>query len=60
LLALSRKQRVRPQLLDLNAVVAEDERMLRTLIGAKIELTMDLDPSLGMVLADSVICTRYC
>jgi signal transduction histidine kinase len=53
LLALSRKQRVRPQLLDLNAVVAEDERMLRTLIGAKIELTMDLDPSLGMVLADT-------
>jgi signal transduction histidine kinase len=53
LLALSRKQSVRPQLLDLNAVVAEDEQMLRTLIGKNIELTTDLDACLGTVFADT-------
>jgi signal transduction histidine kinase len=53
LLALSRKQNVRLQPLDLNAVVAEDERMLRRLIGKDIELITDLEPSLGLVLADA-------
>jgi signal transduction histidine kinase len=51
LLAFSRKQSVRP--LDLNAIVAEDEQMLRRLIGGNIELIMNLEPSLGLVLADA-------
>ena len=53
LLAFSRKQRVRPQPLDLNAIVAEDEKMLRRLIGGNIELLTDLTPSVGLVLADA-------
>jgi signal transduction histidine kinase len=53
LLAFSRKESVRLQPLDLNAVVAEDERMLRRLIGENIELMTDLEPSLGLVLADA-------
>jgi signal transduction histidine kinase len=53
LLAFSRKQRVRPQPLDLNAIVAEDEQMLRRLIGGNIELLTDLAPSVGLVLADA-------
>jgi signal transduction histidine kinase len=53
LLAFSRKESVRLLPLDLNAVVAEDERMLRRLIGENIELMTDLEPSLGLVLADA-------
>jgi signal transduction histidine kinase len=53
LLAFSRKQSVRLQLLDLNVVVAEDEGMLRRMIGKNIELMTDLEPSLGLVLADA-------
>jgi signal transduction histidine kinase len=53
LLDFSRKQTAQPQLLDLKAIVAEEESMLRRLMGENIELTMDLEPSLGMVRADS-------
>jgi PAS domain S-box-containing protein len=53
LLAFSRKQSIRLQPLDLHDIVAEDERMLRRLIGENIELTTDLEPSLGLVLADA-------
>jgi signal transduction histidine kinase len=53
LLAFSRKQSVRLQPLDLNAIVAEDEGILRRLIGPNIEFVTDLEPSLGLVLADA-------
>jgi signal transduction histidine kinase len=53
LLAFSRKQSVRLEPLNLNAIVAEDERMLQRLIGLNIELVTDLEPSLGLVLADA-------
>src|SRR5262249_13569273 len=53
LLAFSRKQSVRLQPLDLNAIVAEDEGILRRLIGQNIEFVTDLEPSLGLVLADA-------
>jgi signal transduction histidine kinase len=53
LLAFSRKQPVRLELLNLNTIVAEDERMLRRLIGKNIELIVDLQPSLGLVRADA-------
>jgi signal transduction histidine kinase len=52
LLAFSRKQSAQMQLLNLNPMVAEDERMLRRLIGEKIELIIKLEPSLGLVCAD--------
>src|SRR5262249_18987223 len=53
LLAFSRKQSARLQTLDLNAIVTEDEQMLLRLIGRSIELITNLEPSLGLVLADA-------
>ncbi len=52
LLAFSRQQVTQPEVLDLNAVVAETGGMLRRLIGEDVELTTDLAPDLGRVLAD--------
>jgi PAS domain S-box-containing protein len=52
LLAFSRKQIVAPRVLDLNAVVADTETMLRPLIGEDVLLTRDLQPALGAVRAD--------
>jgi PAS domain S-box-containing protein len=52
LLAFSRKQILAPQVLDLNAVVAGIDKMLRRLIGENIILTTVLDPALGRVKAD--------
>jgi signal transduction histidine kinase len=53
LLAFSRKQSAQRQLLNLNTIVAEDEEMLRRLIGENIELITSPEPSLGLVLADA-------
>ena len=52
LLAFSRRQVLEPKVLDLNAVVADIEKMLRRLIGENIELKTVLAPSLGRLLAD--------
>jgi two-component system cell cycle sensor histidine kinase/response regulator CckA len=52
LLAFSRQQVLRPQVLDLNAVVSQTEKMLRRLIGENVELVAELDPGLGPVEAD--------
>ena len=52
LLAFSRRQVLAPQVLDLNAVVSNLEKMLRRLIGEDIKLHTHLDPSLGRVKAD--------
>jgi signal transduction histidine kinase len=52
LLAFSRKQVLQPQVLKLNTVVVEVERMLRRLIGEDIDLFTVLDPSLGQIKAD--------
>jgi PAS domain S-box-containing protein len=54
LLAFSRKAVVRPIVLDLNAVLADAENMLRRLIGENIELTSVHDPTLSKVRADPV------
>jgi len=52
LLAFSRKQIIAPQVLDLNAVVVEMDRMLRRIIGEDIELETILAPELWPVEAD--------
>jgi PAS domain S-box-containing protein len=52
LLTFSRQQVIAPQILDVNAVVADTGKMLRRLIGEDIELTTSLDPALGRVKAD--------
>ncbi|MGA8154430.1 MAG: response regulator [Terriglobales bacterium] len=53
LLAFSRKQVLQLAVLNLNAVAAETEKMLRRLIGEDIRLDVQLDPDLGAVRADS-------
>ncbi|MBN1582797.1 MAG: PAS domain S-box protein [Anaerolineae bacterium] len=52
LLAFSRRQVLRPRVLDLNAVIVDMEKMLYRLIGEDVELTTTLDRSLGQVKAD--------
>jgi two-component system cell cycle sensor histidine kinase/response regulator CckA len=52
LLAFSRQQVLEPKVLDLNAAVADIEKMLRRVIGEDIELITSLDSSLGRVMAD--------
>jgi two-component system, cell cycle sensor histidine kinase and response regulator CckA len=53
LLAFSRKQMLAPKILDLNAVVAENLKMLTRVIGEDIELVMVPAPTLGAVRADA-------
>ena len=52
LLAFSRKQVLQPKILSINAIVAEMESMLPSLIGEDVQLVTTLDPHLGSVKAD--------
>ncbi len=52
LLAFSRQQVLAPQLLDLNTVVTDLDKMLRRLIGEHINLVMVRKPALGQVKGD--------
>ena len=52
LLAFSRQQVMQPQVLNLNRVAGDLEKMLRRLIGEHIELEIVAGPDLGMVKAD--------
>jgi two-component system cell cycle sensor histidine kinase/response regulator CckA len=52
LLAFSRKQVLRPQVLDLNAVISEMEKILRRVIGEDLSLRTRLAEDLGTVKAD--------
>ncbi|MCK9377416.1 MAG: PAS domain S-box protein [Syntrophobacterales bacterium] len=52
LLAFSRRQMMQPQVLNLNRVVADLEKMLRRLIEEHIDLQIIADPELGVVKAD--------
>ncbi|MGI9658086.1 MAG: ATP-binding protein, partial [Gaiellaceae bacterium] len=52
LLAFSRRQILKPEVLDLNSVVTDVDRMLRRLIGEHIELRTELAPDLGRISAD--------
>ncbi len=53
LLALGRKQVLKPRVLNLNALVGQVSALLPAVLGANIDLVMDLDSSLGNVRADS-------
>ena len=52
LLAFSRLQVLAPQVLDLNALVTNLEKMLRRLIGEDVQLNTLLDPALRRIKAD--------
>ena len=52
LLAFSRKQVLRPRVIDLNAVVRGMEPMLRRLIGEDISVQIVQEPSIGHITAD--------
>src|SRR5437660_12226095 len=52
LLAFSRRQVLAPKVLDVNAVVANMDRMLRRLLGEDVELATSRDPAAGTVNAD--------
>ena len=52
LLAFSRNQRVSPEVLDLNTVVARTAGMLKRTLGDHIEMLLDLDPSVRFIKAD--------
>jgi len=52
LLAFSRKQMIKPRLLNLNRVIEDMQQMMRRLIGEDIALVTNLASDLGMVKAD--------
>ena len=52
LLAFSRRQVVRPEVIDLNAAIESVEPMLRRLIGAQIRLVVRPGPGTGRIRAD--------
>jgi len=52
LLAFSRRQIVAPLAINLNSVVTECRSMAERLLGEEIQVTVTLEPSLGMVMAD--------
>lgn len=52
LLAFSRSQVVVPRMLNLNSVVQDAEKLMRLLIGERIEIILELEPAVGQVRAD--------
>lgn len=52
LLAFSRRQVLRPEVLDINKVITDAEKMLRRLIGEDIQVDLQLTPELGHVMVD--------
>lgn len=52
ILAFSRRQALQPQVLLLNTLISQTERLLTRSIGADIELKTILNPNLGMVEVD--------
>jgi two-component system cell cycle sensor histidine kinase/response regulator CckA len=53
LLALSRQQPVKPEVMNINALVANMDDMLRRLVGEDVDLRLDLKGSAGSVLVDA-------
>lgn len=52
LLAFSRKQTMKPQIIDLRDILADLTHLLNRLVGERIVLTFDHDPGLRMIRAD--------
>ena len=52
LLVFTRQQIVQPQAMDLNLVVKAMQTLLVGLIGEDIQIRLDLDDSLGRIMAD--------
>jgi PAS domain S-box-containing protein len=52
LLAFSRKAILEPKILDLRALVADVDKMLRRILGEDIQLAITVDPEVGAVKAD--------
>ncbi len=52
LLAFSRKQIIKPQIINLNAIVADMKKMIGRLIGENVKLTTNLHSDLGNIKAD--------
>jgi PAS domain S-box-containing protein len=52
LLAVSRRQMLQPEVIDLNPKISEIEKMLRSVLGEDVELLVKLQPELGFVRAD--------
>ncbi len=52
LLAFSRRQVLRPELLSLNDLVTEAAKMLKRVLGEDIRFVTELEPTLGEVMAD--------
>ncbi len=52
LLAFSRKQTLRPQIMDLRDTLSDLTHLLNRLVGERIVLTFDHDPALRMIRAD--------
>jgi two-component system CheB/CheR fusion protein len=52
LLSFSRRQVLQPKVLDVNAIVADFERMLRRLVGERIKVAVACAPGLWQVRAD--------
>lgn len=52
LLAFSRRQELKPESVDLNAMVIENVTMLKRLIGARVKIDLSLEPALDRVWAE--------
>jgi two-component system CheB/CheR fusion protein len=52
LLAYGRRQVLQPKVIDLNAIVADFDRMLRGLVGERIKVVIDCEPAVWEVRAD--------
>jgi diguanylate cyclase (GGDEF)-like protein/PAS domain S-box-containing protein len=52
LLAFSRRQVLQPRVIDLNAIVIDMDKMLRRVIGERIDFSLDLAENTGHVRAD--------
>lgn len=53
LLAFSRHAVLEPQVMDLNVVISESEKMLRRMIGEDVELSVVPDPTISRIKADA-------
>jgi len=53
LLIFSRREKIHPEILHLNEIITELDKMLPQMLGEDIEMAAELDPELGDIRADS-------